>query len=154
MHKSITVAVSALAASAAALPRTNTADLKFRQQEPLGYWPATDFREACSPGGCISSFELTAPEGYYGNAPGFNVHCHPIFIQQQWTDCDPVGEQKVGSRVQAMWTEASEREHLKISVSHAWTEEPTTAYNASGAIEVGPGVSSFEVPILLITGIA
>ncbi|RYO95143.1 hypothetical protein DL764_007745 [Monosporascus ibericus] len=137
MHKSITVAVSALAASAAALPRTNTAGIKFRQQEPLGYWPATHFREACSPGGCISSFELTAPEGYHGNAPGFNVHCHP----------------KVGSRVQAIWTEASEREHLNISVSHTWTE-PTTAYNASGAIEVGPGVSSFEVPILRITGIA
>ncbi|RYO77966.1 hypothetical protein DL766_007208 [Monosporascus sp. MC13-8B] len=153
MHKSIIIAVSALAASAAALPRTNTADLKFRQQEPLGYWPATDFREACTPGGCMSSFELTAPEGYYGNAPGFNVHCHSVSIPQPWTDCDPVGEQKVGSTVQAMWTEVSEREH-KIFVSHTWTEEPTAAYNASGAIEVGPGASSFEVPILSITGIA
>lgn len=152
MFKSIIAAASALAASVAALPHAANSAVAARQEEPLAYWPASNFQEGCSPGGCIAGFNLTALAGYVSGAPAFNVFCHPIYIQQGWIDCDPVGEQAAGSSVQSMWTDASERELIKLSVAHLW-REGEASYNASGSVEIEATETSFEVPVLGVVGI-
>ncbi|KAI0010217.1 hypothetical protein F4779DRAFT_578577 [Xylariaceae sp. FL0662B] len=149
MYASFVTVFSALAATAAALPHAGSIEAR---NKTLAVWPVTEFSEGCSPGGCISSFDIKAPAGYVAGAPAFNVQCHPIYIQKGWVECDAVGEQPANSYVESMWSEASERELIKISVAHIWTEGEAR-YNASGFVETKSGVASFELPVTQITGV-
>ncbi|KAI1406087.1 hypothetical protein F4819DRAFT_285606 [Hypoxylon fuscum] len=146
MFASFITVVSALAASVAALPTA------VQSREVYATWKATNFQEGCSPGGCIASFNITAPAGYVKDAPAFNVACHPIYIQQGWLECDTIGEAAAGSSVESMWTGAEERENIKISVSHIWSQGEAR-YNASGNVEFPATTTSFEVPVTLITAV-
>ncbi|KAI1384773.1 uncharacterized protein F4822DRAFT_373041 [Hypoxylon trugodes] len=142
MLASVITVVAALAASATALPK-----------QVYASWPATNFDEGCSPGGCIASFNISAPADYVKGAPAFNVSCHPIYIQQGWVECDVVGENQNGAFVRSMWSEATVREQIKISVSHVWNQGETR-FNASGSIEIPSTSTSFGVPVTSLTAVA
>ncbi|KAI2623952.1 hypothetical protein GGS26DRAFT_215333 [Hypomontagnella submonticulosa] len=146
MLASVITVVSALAASAAALPGAISA------RETYANWPATNFQEGCSPGGCIASFNISAPADYVKGAPAFNVACHPIYIQQGWIECDAVSELADRSYVQSMWTDGSDRPLIKISVSHVWYQGEVR-YNASGAVEFPATTTAFQVPVTSITAV-
>ncbi|KAI5926531.1 hypothetical protein F4810DRAFT_707619 [Camillea tinctor] len=135
MRTSIIAAIAAFVASAtvAAAPSNVYAS-----------WPATDFGEGCSPGGCIASFNISAWDGYVQGMPAFDVVCHPVYIQSGWRECEPVGEQAAGSVVEAIWTEASQREYIRISVAHILTEGEKST-NASGWVEFASGTTDFEI---------
>ncbi|OTB01360.1 hypothetical protein M426DRAFT_14522 [Hypoxylon sp. CI-4A] len=139
LASAITV-ISALAISALALPGVLNA------RETFATWTATDFQEGCSPGGCASSFNISAPEGYVKNAPAFDVVCHPVYIQQGWVDCDAQDKMAAGSYVASMWTGAADREQIKISVEHIWFEGEAR-YNATGAAEFAAGTAEFQIPV-------
>ncbi|CAJ2509745.1 Uu.00g056450.m01.CDS01 [Anthostomella pinea] len=145
MYPSFIAVLTALTATIAAFPHTT-------RNAALG--SATNFIEGCSPGGCIASFNITAPAGYVAGAPAYNVVCHPIYIQQGWLTCDAVGEQAAGSTVQSMWTGASERELIKISVAHLFVDGETgAAKNASGFAEIEAGTTAFDVPVTSLTAV-
>ncbi|KAI0835686.1 hypothetical protein F5Y06DRAFT_124343 [Hypoxylon sp. FL0890] len=146
MFASVFTFVAALAASAAASP------VAVEARETFATWPATNWVEGCSPGGCRGNFNISAPAGYVKGAPAFNVHCHSTYIQGGWTECDAIGDQAAGSYVESLWPEASKRELIKISVSHMWTQGEAT-YNASGSVEFESGVSTFEVPVTLLSAV-
>ncbi|KAI1376856.1 hypothetical protein F4677DRAFT_418260 [Hypoxylon crocopeplum] len=146
MFASVVTVVAALAASAAALPGAVNA------RETYATWTATNFEEGCSPGGCIASFNISAPAGYVEGAPAFNVACHPIYIQRGWVECDAISELAAGSSVASLWNDASERELIKISVSHAWLQGEAR-YNASGSDEFAAGTTTFQVPVTSITAV-
>ncbi|KAI0138588.1 hypothetical protein F4776DRAFT_662959 [Hypoxylon sp. NC0597] len=146
MFASVFTLVAALAASAVAAPAAVEA------RETYATWPATNWQEGCSPGGCRGTYDISAPAGYVSNAPAFNVHCHSTYIQEGWTKCDAVGEQAEGSYVESMWTDASERELIKISVSHIWYQGEAR-YNASGSVEFQSGVTTFDVPVTQLTAV-
>ncbi|KAI2613232.1 hypothetical protein GGR54DRAFT_329631 [Hypoxylon sp. NC1633] len=147
MFTSVIAVISAFAASAAALPGA------VGVRDAPATWTATGFEEGCSPGGCIASFNISAPAGYITGAPAFNVECHPIYIQQGWITCDANDAEATGSSVSSMWTDASERELIKISVSHIWTSGEVR-YNASGFDEFAAGTQTFQVPVSSITAVA
>ncbi|KAI4859307.1 hypothetical protein F4820DRAFT_174281 [Hypoxylon rubiginosum] len=146
MLASFITVVSALAASAAALPGA------VGGRDVYAKWPAFNFQEGCSPGGCIASFNISAPAGYVAGAPAFNVACHPIYIQQGWLVCDTISEATAGSSVESMWTGAEDRDNIKISVSHLWYQGETR-YNASGNIEFAPGTTAFDIPVTLLSAV-
>ncbi|KAH9887423.1 hypothetical protein F4778DRAFT_426075 [Xylariomycetidae sp. FL2044] len=150
MHASLLALVSTLAAGVTALPRSVQAS-----RQTLASWPATNFVEGCSPGGCIASFNISAPAGYVEGAPAFDVTCHPIYIQQGWLDCDVVSGGDGDSVVQSMWTGASEFELIKISVAHLFSSSSSgTRYNASGSVEFPGGTTSFDVPVTNFSAVA
>ncbi|KAK8105807.1 uncharacterized protein PG998_003720 [Apiospora kogelbergensis] len=152
MFTSIATIISTIAVTAAALP---SSAITAQESRPFAEWPATNFIEGCSPGGCVAAFNISAPAGYITAAPAFNVACHPIYIQQGWLNCDVVGEPGPNptSHVQSMWTEASQRELIKISVAHVWTDGRGQRTNATGSVEVVPGTVGFDVPVTLITAV-
>ena len=152
MLTSVFTVLSAIVATTAALPNPV---ITARDPQPYAEWLATNFVEGCSPGGCIASFNISAPAGYLPKAPAFNVSCHPIYIQQGWLTCDTVGEAGPNptSYVQSMWTDASQRELIKISVAHIWTDERGQRTNASGSVEIVPGTIGFDVPVTLISAV-
>ncbi|KAI1500733.1 hypothetical protein F5X99DRAFT_229904 [Biscogniauxia marginata] len=144
MKTSIITAIPALVASAAVTAAPTA--------EVYATWPATNFREGCSPGGCISSFNISAPAGYVKGMPAFNVACHPIYIQSGWLECDPVGEQAAGSVVEALWTNTSQRELINISVAHIFIEGEKRT-NASGFAEFTSGTTEFSLPVTSIIAV-
>ncbi|OTA60733.1 hypothetical protein K449DRAFT_435132 [Hypoxylon sp. EC38] len=146
MLASVFTFVAALAASATAAPAAVEA------RETYATWPATNWQEGCSPGGCRGTYDISAPAGYVDGAPAFNVHCHSTYIQEGWTQCDPVEPQTDNSYVASMWTGASEREFIKISVAHIWYQGEAR-YNASGSVEFKSGVTTFDVPVTQITAV-
>ncbi|KAK2025195.1 hypothetical protein LX32DRAFT_642936 [Colletotrichum zoysiae] len=85
-------------------------------------WTAENYIWGCSPGGCSARFNISAPEGYTSGAPGFNVVCSPIYIQQGWVPCrnpdnSPVPED---SQVFSIWTAGADRERQYLGVSHIY----------------------------------
>lgn len=99
---------------------------------------ATDYTWGCSPGGCSSNFNLTAAAGYREGAPGFNVKCSPIFIQQLWVPCrNPDGsELPADSRVEAIWTQGPDRERQFLGVAHIYVREDGTTVNATARTDI------------------
>ncbi|KAI1144295.1 hypothetical protein F5Y05DRAFT_407692 [Hypoxylon sp. FL0543] len=144
MFASVVAFVAALAASAAAIP--TTAEARGTQAT----WTATNWGEGCSPGGCRGHFNINAPAGYVKDAPAFNVLCHSTYIQGGWTKCEAIGEQAASSYVESLWPEASQREHIKIAVSHIWTQGEAKM-NASGSAEFESGSTTFAVPVAEIS---
>ncbi|KAK8090667.1 hypothetical protein PG994_000172 [Apiospora phragmitis] len=141
-------------ASMIAVASTITAAAAFNQ----GY--AQNFQSSSSPSKPIASrdappasFNISAPAGYIAAAPAFDVVCHPIYIQQGWLDCDNVGAGQANSRVQSMWTDASESELIKISVAHIWTDEGGKRTNATGFAEIEAGTVAFNVPVTMLSAV-
>ncbi|KAI0181138.1 hypothetical protein GGR52DRAFT_20628 [Hypoxylon sp. FL1284] len=147
MLASFITVTAGLAASVAAWPAA------LGGREVLGNWHMLNFQEACSPGGCVATFNISAPTGYVEGAPAFNVSCHPIYIQRGWMDCDNLASAANGSMVQSMWTGATDRDDIKISVSHLWLEG-SAMWNTSGNIEFAPGITSFNIPVTLSAPVA
>lgn len=86
MHTNLIAALLAIAAtctSASTIPQIQSRDTC----PGIATFQVTDYTWGCSPGGCSSNFNLVAAAGYRKGAPGFNVECSPIFIQQLWVPC-------------------------------------------------------------------
>ncbi|KAI1413662.1 hypothetical protein F5Y13DRAFT_189097 [Hypoxylon sp. FL1857] len=146
MLASVFTFVAALAATAAATPAAVEA------RETYATWPAINWHEGCSPGGCRGQFNISAPAGYVQGAPAFNVHCYTTYIQQGWTQCVAIGDQAAGSYVESVWPMASQRELINIGVSHIWTEGEAR-YNASGSVEFESTATTFDVPVTLLSAV-
>ncbi|OBT65527.1 hypothetical protein VE03_05047 [Pseudogymnoascus sp. 23342-1-I1] len=126
------LATAATCISASAIPQhesRNTATFK-----------ATDYTWGCSPGGCTSSFKLTAAAGYRAGAPGFNVKCSPIYIQKQWVPCRNADGSKLPatSRVEAIWTQGPDNERQYLGVSHIYHRKDGKTVNATARTDILP----------------
>ncbi|KAK8051483.1 hypothetical protein PG993_002868 [Apiospora rasikravindrae] len=156
MHASLIALVSTIATAAAAPGSSDGASSSSTttvRNTPYAEWPASHFAESCSPGGCFASFNISAPAGYVAGAPAFDVVCHPIYIQQDWLDCDNTRTGQANSRVQSMWTDVSQRGLVKISVAHIWTRESGQRNNASGFAEIDAGKSMFSIPVTMLSAV-
>lgn len=101
---------------------------------------ATDYNWGCSPGGCSSNFKLAAAAGYREGAPGFNVVCSPIFIQQLWVPCRNAdgSELPATSRVEAIWTQGPDYERQFLGVAHIYLREDGKTVNATARTDILP----------------
>ncbi|KAJ3938496.1 uncharacterized protein N0V96_011223 [Colletotrichum fioriniae] len=104
-------------------------------------WSAQNYIWGCSPGGCSARFNISAPSGYSSGAPGFNVVCSPIYIQQGWVPClnpdnSPLGE---GSQVFTIWTAGADRERMYLGVEHIYKrQEDGLTWNATAGTDILP----------------
>ncbi len=146
MFKSIIIAVSALAASVAAVPTPGDGT------EPLAFWPAVNVEQMCSPGGCSSSFNMTAPPSYVEGAPAFNVLCKQVSSPGDWVLCSRNGEQQAASNVYTLWQPPSTEKNTRLAFSHTWLEGKSR-YNATGTVEFEPYTTEFEVPVTSVVGV-
>ncbi|OLN96650.1 hypothetical protein CCHL11_00760 [Colletotrichum chlorophyti] len=92
---------------------------------PEALWTAENYIWGCSPGGCSARFNISAKEGYSQGAPGFNVVCSPIYIQQGWVSClnpdnSPLPQT---SRVLAIWTAGIDRNRQYLGISHVFERQ-------------------------------
>lgn len=148
MYKSIIV--SALAATAAALPHAAR-----QAEEPLAFWPATDFVATCvEQDQCQASFGLSAPAGYVDGAPAFEVVCNPGLNQGAWVACEDVSAEGAaeGSSVHAQWSGADAQSSTNLALSHLY-RQGEASYNASGLAATEVGATAFDIPVLTVTGV-
>ncbi|OHE99781.1 hypothetical protein CORC01_04917 [Colletotrichum orchidophilum] len=129
-------------ASAATTPPTTTGNAS---------WSAQNYIWGCSPGGCSARFNISAPAGYSPGAPGFNVVCSPIYIQQGWLPClnpdnSPLGED---SQVFSIWTAGPDRERMYLGVEHLYKrQEDGLSWNATAGTNILPVQNmSFTFPV-------
>ncbi|KFY44055.1 hypothetical protein V494_01661 [Pseudogymnoascus sp. VKM F-4513 (FW-928)] len=99
---------------------------------------ATNYEYGCSPGGCSSNFNVTAAAGYRTGAPGFNVVCSPIFIQQLWVPCRNTdgSELPADSRVESIWTDGPDRERQFLGVAHIYQRDDGKTVNATARTDI------------------
>ncbi|KAI1323168.1 hypothetical protein F5Y16DRAFT_351602 [Xylariaceae sp. FL0255] len=151
MRASLVFATIAALSSQTSAHRTGPAR---HQVASINTWfKARNFEEGCSPGGCEASFNLTANADSATGMPGFDVVCHPIYIQQGFVTCDAVTPLKDKEIVASWWTEASVEENIKLVFEHIWlAPDGNNKYNASGSVEFpGSGVENFTVHITNLT---
>ncbi|KAK1716023.1 hypothetical protein CaCOL14_003452 [Colletotrichum acutatum] len=104
-------------------------------------WSAQNYIWGCSPGGCSARFNVSAPTGYSSGAPGFNVVCSPIYIQQGWVPClnpdnSPLSED---SQVFTIWTAGADRERMYLGVEHIYKrQEDGLTWNATAGTDILP----------------
>ncbi|KAK1985436.1 hypothetical protein LZ30DRAFT_584161 [Colletotrichum cereale] len=120
-------------------------------------WAAENYIWGCSPGGCSSRFNISAPEGYTSGAPGFNVVCNPIYIQQGWVPCrnpdnSPVSQD---SQVFSIWTAGADRERQYLGVSHIYKRrEDGLTWNSTAGTDFLPVMNmSIIFPVNTITAV-
>ncbi|KAK2018416.1 hypothetical protein LZ32DRAFT_371703 [Colletotrichum eremochloae] len=118
-------------------------------------WTAENYIWGCSPGGCSARFNISAPEGYTSGAPGFNVVCSPIYIQQGWVPCrnpdnSPIPED---SQVFSIWTAGADRERQYLGISHIYKRlEDGLKWNATAGTDFVPVQNmSIVFPVNTIT---
>ncbi|GJC82660.1 hypothetical protein ColLi_05498 [Colletotrichum liriopes] len=104
-------------------------------------WGAENYIWGCSPGGCSSRFNISAAEGYSSGAPGFNVVCSPIYIQQGWVPCRNPDNSPLpaDSQVFSIWTAGADRERQYLGVSHIYKRhEDSLTWNATARTDFLP----------------
>lgn len=134
----LALALAAAAASAASIPR------RASSSEPplsLADWSVTNFDHGCSPGGCVATYNLSAPAGYVGGAPGFAVSCAPVYIQGGWRACEPAS-----SGVEAVWETGADQALIYVKAAHVWYQGETR-YNATADTAVEPAATAFVLPV-------
>lgn len=130
------LATAATCTSASAIPQNQS-----RNTCPnIPFFQATDYTWGCSPGGCSANFNLVAAAGYREGAPGFNVECSPIFIQQLWVPCRNAdgSELPATSRVEAIWTQGPDNERQFLGVAHIYQREDGKTVNATARWDILP----------------
>ncbi|EFQ32723.1 hypothetical protein CGRA01v4_09340 [Colletotrichum graminicola] len=120
-------------------------------------WTAENYIWGCSPGGCSARFNISAPEGYTSGAPGFNVVCSPIYIQQGWVPCrnpdnSPISED---SQVFSIWTAGADRDRQYLGVSHIYKNlDDSLTWNATAGTDFLPVTNmSIIFPVNTITAV-
>ncbi|KAK1504370.1 uncharacterized protein CCOS01_16822 [Colletotrichum costaricense] len=104
-------------------------------------WAAQNYIWGCSPGGCSARFNVSAPAGYSAGAPGFNVVCSPIYIQQGWVPCLNPDNSPLGgdSQVFTIWTAGADRERMYLGVEHIYKrQEDGLTWNATAGTDILP----------------
>ena len=145
--KLFTVVLAATAASAATIPRQTS------EPPVLAEWSVANFNHGCSPGGCIATYNLTAPAGYVSGAPGFSVFCTPVYLRDAWQECEPVvTDAPEGSRVEVIWEAGEERELIYVKAAHIWYQG-LTRYNATADTAVEPTTTTFRLPVHSLTAV-
>ncbi|KZL83897.1 hypothetical protein CI238_06978 [Colletotrichum incanum] len=118
-------------------------------------WGAENYIWGCSPGGCSSRFNISAAEGYSFGAPGFNVVCSPIYIQQGWVPCRNPDNSPLpkNSQVFSIWTAGADRERQYLGVSHIYKRhEDSLTWNATARIDFLPVQNmSIAFPVSTVT---
>ncbi|GKT42577.1 uncharacterized protein ColSpa_02758 [Colletotrichum spaethianum] len=139
---------------------TNAAAAERRQADevhptPEIVWEAKNYIWGCSPGGCSSRFNISSSGGYISGAPGFNVVCSPIYIQQGWVPCrnpdnSPLPED---SQVFSIWTAGADRERQYLGVSHIYKRpEDSLTWNATARTDFLPVQNmSIAFPVNTVT---
>ncbi|KAK1992753.1 hypothetical protein LX36DRAFT_684720 [Colletotrichum falcatum] len=114
--------ISALASCTSAAAVAERRQANGTHPTPDVAWAAENYIWGCSPGGCSARFNISAPEGYAPGAPGFDVVCSPIYIQQGWLPCRNPDNSPVpdDSRVFSIWTAGADRERQYLGVSHIY----------------------------------
>ncbi|KAI1367542.1 hypothetical protein F5Y08DRAFT_298202 [Xylaria arbuscula] len=95
-------------------------------------------------------YDLSAPEGYALDAPGFDVSCYYYYDSDAsiFPVCEPVGEAAEGSTV-SLWASLA---YNTTIVHHEWTSADGTKYQLVGEQSFTPSLSAFEInPDLLNT---
>ncbi|RYP26902.1 hypothetical protein DL768_011518 [Monosporascus sp. mg162] len=123
-------------------------------------WQATDFSFGCGSAACGLGFNVTAPAGYVGAAPAFDVQCGALY-GAGWTECTPNGaaddddeetQPTVQSTVSVFWDTAGEHgtaPPYRVRVAHAWFDEATGArWNATGSGSAPGGEDGAEFTLL------
>lgn len=130
------LATAATYTSASAIPQHQSRNTCLN----IPTFQATDYNWGCSPGGCSSNFKLAAAAGYREGAPGFNVVCSPIFIQQLWVACRNAdgSELPATSRVEAIWTQGPDYERQFLGVVHIYLREDGKTVNATARTDILP----------------
>ncbi|OBR08502.1 hypothetical protein CH63R_07267 [Colletotrichum higginsianum IMI 349063] len=128
-------------AAAAAVSERRQLDNGPRAPEVV--WAAENYIWGCSPGGCSSRFNISAPDGYIPGAPGFNVVCSPIYIQQGRVPCRNPDNSPLppsnGSQVFSIWTAGADRERQYLGVSHIYKRlEDGRTWNATAGTDFLP----------------
>ncbi|WYZ39368.1 hypothetical protein EsH8_III_001282 [Colletotrichum jinshuiense] len=118
-------------------------------------WSAHNYTWGCSPGGCSSRFNISAQEGYSPGAPGFNVVCSPIYIQQGWVPCRNPDNTLLSndSQVFAIWTAGPDRERQYLGVSHIFQHQHDgLTWNATAGTDFIPARNmSIIFPVKTVT---
>jgi hypothetical protein len=132
------LATAATCTSASAIPQHQSQSRSTCSEIPT--FQATHYTWGCSPGGCSSNFNLTAAENYRPGAPGFEVVCSPIFIQQLWVPCRNLdgSDFPATSRVAAIWTQGPEYERQFLGVEHIYQDKDGKTINATARADILP----------------
>ncbi|KAF6807417.1 hypothetical protein CMUS01_14131 [Colletotrichum musicola] len=146
--------VSALAASASAAAIGHRQDAPAQETlAPNATWQASGYQWGCSPGGCIASFSLVANESYASGAPGFNVVCNPVYIQENWVECHLPDDtpQPEESKVWAAWIYNADNSIDSLKAAHVYQSKNGGYYQADAAVNVTADVGlSFDFPVLSV----
>ncbi|TQN65791.1 hypothetical protein CSHISOI_09732 [Colletotrichum shisoi] len=132
----------------AAVSERGQLDINGPRTPEVVVWAAENYIWGCSPGGCSSRFNISAPDGYIPGAPGFDVVCSPIYIQQGWVPCrnpdddnslPPPPPPSNGSQVFSIWTAGADRERQYLGVSHIYERlEDGRTWNATAGTDFLP----------------
>ncbi|KAH9908512.1 hypothetical protein F4778DRAFT_795929 [Xylariomycetidae sp. FL2044] len=113
-----------------------------------GTFHATNYAQSCGSGGCTSSFNLTVPEGYLKDVPGFQGLCGGVYGVSVWTNCIPAeGDLDENNYVQTKWGPGTDNTGYRMSVAHIFRQFTTTATNASGSAEFLMPVEAFDISV-------
>lgn len=103
-------------------------------------WAVTNFDGACSPGGCILSFNMSSPAT--ASEPAISASCNVDGDELYWQQCTstPSGPPQEGDKEGAVWARSFRAvEEFKVSVQHRFANAslmPTRLYNVTGNLTV------------------
>jgi hypothetical protein len=107
---------------------------------------ATDRRIGCSPGGCLSSYNISATENYIPNVPGFSFRCFAVNGRQSFEECTALTPVELGASLWNKVVGITMQTDL-ITVYHTFVRGGLR-WNVTASGEVDHNASTFTVPVI------